>query len=647
MMTSQIRKLKIRPRLILCFVLIVFFMLVGNCLLAWQTLLVREQSDRVTALAQELAVVSRFQTDLLSLDTTLDSLSKSEDIEGLRREATHSRSIFVNDLHAVRDVLVRLPPETPGDAAPLPTVEAVQTTWSPQLDALIALGEASDWNAVRLRLGDEREPLERRASDLVRSVQGRVTTELVQSVVQSEQLKRRVVVILPLTALLTLAFATLLGIEITRSITVPLHQLMESATALARGDFSRRVQFPGNDELTRLGAVFNETSTKLGQLTHELRRREAYLAEAQRLSHTGSLAYDPRTKMAAYWSSECLRMWGFDPESGPPTTEDMLQRIHPEDLDRVQEYAENAIRSRENFSQEFKIVLPDGTIKHIHSANHLLIGTNGESMEVLGTHVDITERKQIEQEHERLRQLEADLAHINRVNMMGELTASISHELAQPIMASTLNAKASLRWLQHDPPHTEQAREGIERIIEAGTFASEIIERLRSLYKKAAPIRGLVAINKVVEEMAGMLRGEASRRGVTIRTDLRDDLPMIAADRVQIQQVFMNLMMNSIEAMGETGGVLTIASQLDARGQIQVSVSDTGLGLPPGAADQLFEAFYTTKPRGSGMGLSISNSIVKAHGGRIWATVNEGRGATFHFTLFAAARGSTDADVVM
>jgi PAS domain S-box-containing protein len=622
-------------------------MLVGNCLLAWQILFVREQSDRVTALAQELAVVSRFQTNLLSLDAALDSLAKTEDIEGLRREATHSRSVFANDLQDMRDVVARLPPEVRGDAAPLPIVEAVETTWSPQLDALIALGAASDWNAARLRLGNERGPLEARASNLVRSVQQRVTNELEQSVVQSELLKRRVLVILPLTALLTLAFATLLGTEITRSITVPLHQLMDSATALARGDFNHRVQFPGNDELTRLGAVFNDTSTKLGELTHELQRRESYLSEAQRLNHTGSLAYDPRTMVAAHWSKECLRIWGFDPESGPPTTEEMRQRIHPDDVDRMEELAENAIRSKNNFSQEFRIVLPDGTIKHIHSANRLLIGKNGEPIEVLGTQVDITERKQTELEHEKLRQLETDLAHIHRVNMMGELTASISHELAQPIMASTINAKASLRWLQHDPPNAAQAREGIEKIIEAGTFASEIIERLRSLYKKAAPIRELVAINKVIAEMAGMLRSEASRRGISIRTDLRDDLPMISADRVQIQQVFINLMMNSIEAMDETGGVLTIESRSDARGQIQISVSDTGLGLPLGAADQLFEAFFTTKPQGSGLGLSISNSIVKAHGGRMWATVNEGRGAMFHFTLSAAAGESKDADIVM
>jgi signal transduction histidine kinase len=219
---------------------------------------------------------------------------------------------------------------------------------------------------------------------------------------------------------------------------------------------------------------------------------------------------------------------------------------------------------------------------------------------------------------------------------MGELVASISHELAQPITATTNNARASLRWLQHDPPDLTQVRKGTERIIEAGTLASEIINRLRSLYKKDSPKRELVATNEVISEMVGMLRSEARRHGVSIRTDLKDHLPMIVADRVQIQQVLMNLMLNAIEAMKDTGGVVTVKSQLAEDGQIEISVNDTGPGLPLGKDDQIFDAFFTTKPQGSGMGLAISKSIVESHGGRIWANGNGGRGATFHFTLPAA-----------
>jgi signal transduction histidine kinase len=216
---------------------------------------------------------------------------------------------------------------------------------------------------------------------------------------------------------------------------------------------------------------------------------------------------------------------------------------------------------------------------------------------------------------------------------MGELVASISHELAQPITATTNNAKASLRWLQRDPPDLTQVRKGTESIIEAGVFAAEIIDRLRSLYKKSSPKRELVAINEVIGEMVLLLRSEASGYAVSIRTDLAADLPKITADRVQLQQVLMNLMLNGIEAMKETGGVLTVKTGRGEGGQVLISVSDTGVGLPAGRTDEIFNAFFTTKPQGSGMGLAISRSIVESHGGRLWATSHDGRGATFHFTL--------------
>src|ERR1700723_199605 len=219
---------------------------------------------------------------------------------------------------------------------------------------------------------------------------------------------------------------------------------------------------------------------------------------------------------------------------------------------------------------------------------------------------------------------------------MGEMVASISHELAQPIQITTAHAKASLRWLQRDPPEVTEARKGTEKIIEAGALASEIIHRLRSLYKKTSPKRELIAINEVIDEMAGMLRSEARRHGVSIRTDLKDDLPMTVADRVQLQQVLMNLMLHGIEAMNDTGGVLMMKSRLNEDGQIEISVSDTGPGLPLDKADQIFDAFFTTKPQGSGMGLAICKSIVESHGGRIWANGDGGRGSTFHFTLPAA-----------
>ena len=223
---------------------------------------------------------------------------------------------------------------------------------------------------------------------------------------------------------------------------------------------------------------------------------------------------------------------------------------------------------------------------------------------------------------------------------MGELVASIAHELAQPITVTTAHARASLRWLQRDPPDLTQVRTGTERIIEAGTLASEIINRLRSLYKKTPAKREAVAINEVIREMTAMMRGEAREHGVSIRTDLQDSLPMTVADRVQLQQVLMNLMLNGIEATKGTGGTVTVKSQMQENGQIHTSVHDTGPGLPLDNADQIFDAFFTTKPQGSGMGLAICKSIVELHDGRIWADSDDRRGATFHFTLPAASAGT-------
>jgi signal transduction histidine kinase len=221
--------------------------------------------------------------------------------------------------------------------------------------------------------------------------------------------------------------------------------------------------------------------------------------------------------------------------------------------------------------------------------------------------------------------------------MLGELAASVSHELKQPIAAAMTDAKTCVRWLKRDQPSVEEATAAAMRIVNDGSRATEIIERLRSLYKKELPQRELVEVNEIIREMVELLRAEANQYAVSIRTDLVADLPKITADRVQLQQVFMNLILNAIEAMRETGGILTVKTQLGEDGQLLISVSDTGVGLPKEKTEQIFDAFFTTKSQGSGMGLSISRSIVKSHGGRLWATANNGRGATFHFTLPTAA----------
>ena len=248
--------------------------------------------------------------------------------------------------------------------------------------------------------------------------------------------------------------------------------------------------------------------------------------------------------------------------------------------------------------------------------------------------LDLTERKRAETERERLLQLEAHLAHINRVTTLGELAASLSHELKQPIAAAITNASTCLRWLRGDKPDVQEAREAAARMVEVGKRAAELIDRVRSLYKRGAPPeRELVDVYEVVGEMLKLLRSEANGYRISMHTDLAAALPTVSADRVQLQQVFMNIMLNGIEAMKGTGGELTIKSELYKHGYMLISISDTGVGLPVENADQIFSAFFTTKPSGSGMGLAISRSIVESHGGRLWASTNDGRGATFYFTL--------------
>jgi signal transduction histidine kinase len=279
--------------------------------------------------------------------------------------------------------------------------------------------------------------------------------------------------------------------------------------------------------------------------------------------------------------------------------------------------------------------MPDGSVKYIHIAGRPSENESGIP-EFVGAVTDVSERKRAEEEREKLSQLEADLAHINRVNILGELAASISHELKQPISAAMLNARTCITWLKQEKPALDEACETANNVLKAGKRATEIIDRLRSLYKKAPRHRESVDVNEIIADMVVMLRGEANRCAASVRTDLAAEIPQIAADRVQLQQVLMNLMLNAIEAMRETGGTLAIRSELKD-GRLLISVSDTGMGLPAEKADQIFNAFFTTKPQGSGMGLAITRSIVESHGGRLWATANDGPGATFHFTLPIAA----------
>jgi PAS domain S-box-containing protein len=379
-----------------------------------------------------------------------------------------------------------------------------------------------------------------------------------------------------------------------------------------------------------LGTAMDITEQEL--LTEELERQQAYLAEAQKLTHTASWAWRVSDRSAVHLSGELYRIYGFDPAEGVPTLEQCSERVHPEDRSKWKGIIERAIVEKADYDHEFRILLPNGMVKWVHTVGHPIVSEAGDLEQFVGSSTDVTALKSAEQEREKLRQLEADLAHIDRVSILGEMAASLAHEIKQPIAAAIASANSCIEWLAHEPPNVDRARASAARINKYWNRAAEIIDRIRSFYKKSPPQRELVDVNGIIHEMLTLLKGEVHRYPIAMRTELAAELPKIMVDRVQLQQVFMNLMLNGIEAMEDSGGQLKVKSELQD-GQLQFSVSDTGVGLPKEKIDQIFSAFFTTKPQGSGMGLAISRSIVESHGGQLWASANGGRGATFHFTL--------------
>jgi signal transduction histidine kinase/CheY-like chemotaxis protein len=363
-----------------------------------------------------------------------------------------------------------------------------------------------------------------------------------------------------------------------------------------------------------------------------LRQSETYLAEAQRLSRTGSLGWNVSSG-EIFWSDETFRIFEFDPVT-KPTVDLVIERTHPADRILVRQTIDRASSERCGFDFEHRLMMPDGSVKCVRVVAHPSTSDGPGGLLFVGALMDVTERRRAEEERERLRQVQADLAHLSRVTTMGELTASLAHEIKQPISAALTNAKACLRWLGRDHPDLEEARETASRMVKDVTRAADIISKISLLFKKDAPQRESVDVNELVREMIVLLRSEANRYSISIRTELAESLPEVMADRVQLQQVFMNLMLNGIDAMKEASGgsELTIKSEA-GDGQLLISVSDTGVGLPPEQADQIFKAFFTTKDNGTGMGLPISRSIIESHGGRLWAACNSARGATFQFTL--------------
>src|SRR5712671_1495973 len=371
----------------------------------------------------------------------------------------------------------------------------------------------------------------------------------------------------------------------------------------------------------------NELEKKVAERTAELRRSEAYLAEAQRLTRTGSFGWEVFSGKL-YWSEETFRIFERDP-AHQPTVDFVLQRAHPQDRAVVQQTIDRARQYRTARDFEQRLLMPDGQIKHAHIVGHPAFDEAGNLAEIVGTVMDVTERHRADQERQAI-------AHINRVTTMGQLTASIAHEVMQPVAAVVISAQAALRWIDINPPNLQEVRQALTSIVGDGTRVGEVIGRIRALIAKAPPRKDRLDINNMILEVIALTRGEIHRNGVALRTRLAPDLPLVGGDRVQLQQVMLNLILNAVEALrgvSEGSRDLLISSEDGGADGVRVAVQDSGPGLTPESVDRLFEAFYTTKSTGLGMGLAICRSIIEAHEGRLWATANEPLGAVLQFRL--------------
>ena len=380
--------------------------------------------------------------------------------------------------------------------------------------------------------------------------------------------------------------------------------------------------------------------TERKRAEQELRRSEAFLAEAQHLSRIGSFSWRVPTDEIT-WSEQLYRIFQID-QDAQVTFELIATRIHPEDLSVFQEHIERARRDGSDVQLEFRLQMPDGAVKYVHVVAHTR-GDHGE-LEYIGAVQDVTERRSSEQALSRAR---SELSHVARVTSLGVLTASIAHEVNQPLSGIVTNASTCLRMLAADPPNVDGARETARRTIRDGNRASEVVTRLRALYGKKEPAIESVDLNEATREVIALSLSELQRNRVILRPELADDLPPVTGDRVQLQQVILNLIRNGSDAMSSVDDrprQLLIRTERDEGDRVSLTVQDAGTGFDPQAVDRLFEGFYTTKNDGMGIGLSVSRSIIESHHGHLWATLNEGPGAAFSFSIPRGPEGATSAE---
>jgi PAS domain S-box-containing protein len=629
--------LSIRSRLIACFVLIVLLMIAADAVAIWQYWQIEALAQRVRKTDQISDAVVRVHLYVYSFRDKIAAVASTHDIPQFSSEAAEIRRSFLEQVDHTEQML-RTTPDIEQNAHLSYALDSLRVTLLSQLDTAVQLATAGEWNAVQLRAAIEIPALIEFSSSLVDRVDQQAREKRNEASEDAQKARQRLFIIVPVAALLTLLTAAALGWYVTRTVTGPLSILTARAETLAHGDFQHKVQLRGNNELAVLGNALNYASEQLQKLYEDVRRSEENLrgvintvpAHVWSASPDGALEFvNERLLKFVGLPSDDILGWNWE------------SVLHPDDRARFFARWRAALKDGRSLESEIRLRRADGQHRWFFVRSVPVRDEAGNITKWYGSSIEIEDLKRAEEGRERLRQVQSELAHIHRVTTMGELAASIAHEIRQPISAADINAKTCLRWLGREQPDIEQAREAVSRIIKNVIRASDIITRIRLLFKKGEQQREWVNVNDAIGEIISLLRSEAVRHAISIHTVLAPELPLVMADRVQLQQVFMNLILNGIDAINEAdiagneriAGNLTVKSQRNGADQLLISISDTGIGLPPEQADKVFDAFFTTKPHGTGMGLSISRSIIESHGGRLWATGNPDRGTTFQFTL--------------
>jgi signal transduction histidine kinase len=379
--------------------------------------------------------------------------------------------------------------------------------------------------------------------------------------------------------------------------------------------------------------------TERKRADEELRRSEEFLTQAQHVSSTGSFSWCVESG-EIHWSAQVYRIFEIE-QAAPMTLELIGSRVHPEDLPMLLDMVERA-RVGKDFEYEHRLLLPGNRVKHLHMVARGTRNKDGQ-VEFIGGVQDVTERRLSEAA---LNKLRSELSHMTRVTSLGALTASIAHEVNQPLSGIVTNASTCLRMLAADPPNVDGALETTRRTIRDGNRASEVVTRLRALFSRKDAAAEPVDLNEAIREVIALSLNDLQGNRVVLRSEFADDLPSVVGDRIQLQQVMMNLLRNASDAMSaieDRPRHLVVRTERLEVGCVRVTVQDSGIGIDPQTVDRLFDPFYSTKSAGMGMGLSVSRSIVESHRGRLWAVPNDGPGASFSFSIPHAPEGATGA----